>query len=240
MGPADVQQLLILILFVVPGVVFQATRSRLRGPTPDDLDASGRVLRALGTSAALAVVYVLIFGDLLTARATGTRLGFGQSPRDEALWAVLLIFVIPATLALLQQIGVVVSRGYRGKSIWPNLWRYDVTPTAWDKASVDRPTCFIRVLTADGRWIGGFAGPESFISGYPQPRDIFLDEAWSMDSKGELKERVTGTIGMWLRCDDARLVQFLEVANNPPPEPDMTTDPPPGTLSREDEGEGRT
>lgn len=232
MGPADVQQLLILILFIVPGVVFQATRSRLRGPTPDDLDASGRVLRALGTSAFLAVVYVLILGNRLTARATGTSQGFGGSPRDEAGWAALLIFVIPVLLALGQHAVVVRARGYAWSALWKNFLRYDVVPTAWDKASVDRPPCYVRILTGDGRWVGGLAGPQSFISAYPEGRDIFLDEAWELGSDGAFIKPVNGTLGMWVRCDDARVVQMLTTSGDGPTPPgaDVTPGGAQGTL----------
>jgi hypothetical protein len=55
-------QLLVLLLFVLPGSVFQTVRTRLRGPVPSDQDATTKVLRALAVSTLLNAVYVAVFG----------------------------------------------------------------------------------------------------------------------------------------------------------------------------------
>jgi len=209
MGLADLQQAVVVILLVIPGIVFQAARSRLRGLTPDDLDTSGRVLRALGTSAFLAVVYVAVLGNWLTAPLAGEPRDFGESPRDEAWWAILLIFIVPIGLAHILQAIAVYRNGHRWRYVARNLVRYDPAPTAWDKAAANRPPCFIRILTGDGLWVGGLAEGDSLISAYPQPRDIFLEQAWELDSDGQLVKPVNGNLGEWVRCDDARIVQFL-------------------------------
>jgi hypothetical protein len=60
--PGTLFQLAVLLLLVMPGVVFAAVRSRLRGPTPDDRDTGVRVLRAMMVSAALDTIYAFALG----------------------------------------------------------------------------------------------------------------------------------------------------------------------------------
>lgn len=93
--PSDAPQLLILVTFVLPGLVYQALRSRLRGPTPDEIDATTRVLRAIAWSTFLALVYLVIFGDSLLDSTDGKG-WFARHVRWSALLAVVLVFVVPA------------------------------------------------------------------------------------------------------------------------------------------------
>jgi hypothetical protein len=38
---------------------------------------------------------------------------------------------------------------------------------------------------------------------------VFLEQAWKLDDEGTFVELVDGTRGVWVRCDDVQLVQFL-------------------------------
>ena len=86
---------------------------------------------------------------------------------------------------------------------------YIPTPTAWDFASDHTRAGFVRILTKEGGWIGGYAGGGSFFSGYPEAREVFLEEAWMLDDDGVFLAPLGGTAGVWVRCDDVQLVQFL-------------------------------
>ncbi|UQX10097.1 DUF6338 family protein [Candidatus Mycobacterium methanotrophicum] len=77
---ASWQQAVTLLLAVIPGFIYQGTRSRLRGPTPDEQEVTVRVLRALATSGFLALLYV------------------AENPPDRRLTALALIglvFAVP-------------------------------------------------------------------------------------------------------------------------------------------------
>lgn len=77
--PGSGGQLLILLLFVLPGSVYQTVRTRLRGPIPSDQDATTKVLRALAVSTGLNALYLAIFGrGLLSACALTSRAGEGR------------------------------------------------------------------------------------------------------------------------------------------------------------------
>lgn len=64
------QQALTLLLAVIPGFVYQGTRLRLRGPTPDAREIGVRILRALAGSGFAALAYVVVLGPALTTVVT--------------------------------------------------------------------------------------------------------------------------------------------------------------------------
>lgn len=71
--PSSVGQLAIAPFLVTPGVVYQVTRSRLRGPTPDDASATNPILRALAFSAVLNGIYAIVAGPDLYRLVSDSR-----------------------------------------------------------------------------------------------------------------------------------------------------------------------
>ena len=69
----------------------------------------------------------------------------------------------------------------------------------------------MRVLTAEGQWVGGYFGRESFASGWPEPRDLFIQVGHAMTADGAIRDEVSAPGGVFVRCDDARLVDFVAV-----------------------------
>ena len=134
--PSTIQQLVVLVVAVLPGVIYQVTRTRLAGPSPHNSDASARVLRAIGASAIFDVVYLVLLGPWLlqTIRAAAPCPNVRLTPatssppaaaaqaaaschadwqsrmRDLALAGLLLVVVVPALSAVLV---VLFSRGAR-------------------------------------------------------------------------------------------------------------------------------
>jgi len=206
--PGTAAQLLIALLFVVPGSVYQAARSRLRGPTPDDTLPSARILRALAVSAFLDALYALFFGSTLVDLATekadkpGGPSGFMAHPRETGLFALLLLFVIPVAVAIVEY--WVLRRG------WRLPLTYDPTPRAWDFAFADIEPTYVRVLTVDGTWLGGWYGENSFVSSFPEPREMFIETAHLMAPDGSFGPEQPGSNGLYVRCDDIRAVEFVD------------------------------
>ncbi|RAV14660.1 hypothetical protein DQP55_08865 [Mycolicibacterium sp. GF69] len=206
------QQALTLFFAVIPGFIYQGTRSALRGPSPNDREIGVRVLRALGVSGFLVLLYIALIGPRL--KNVLTQPGFPFANPQPAAWILLgLIFVVPITSA------VVLDRLQPMRRI-TNRWAkagfsvYDPTPTAWDFATDQMQVGFVRVLTKESSWVGGYLGENSFLSGYPESREIFLEQAWLLDEGGAFVEPVNGSLGVWIRCEDALLVQFLAEAVN--------------------------
>ncbi|MGL5859572.1 MAG: DUF6338 family protein [Angustibacter sp.] len=206
--PSTIDQLFVVLLFVLPGSVYQFVRTRLRGPAPDDASAVNRVLRALGVSALLVSLYTVIAGPYLVTLIGETRVGaagWATRIREIGLCGVVLLIAIPAALAMIDHL----RRRYLPTPQWLRV-AYDPTPSAWDFAFANRKETYIRLLTADDRWLGGWWGKGSWVSGYPEPRDIFISVAHQMKDNGSFGDPIEGSGGLYVRCDDVRAVEFID------------------------------
>lgn len=214
--PSSVGQLAIALFLVTPGVVYQVTRSRLRGPTPDDASATNRILRALAFSAVLNGIYAIVAGPdlyrLVSDSGTHQLSGSGALEHLRSIgWLVLLLYlIVPAVLAA---VGAGMTKYIpRLRNQWPKIPRlsYEPTPRAWDWAfGHTKKTTYVRILTTDGRWIGGRFASKSFVSSYPEPREMFIEEAWRMKDDGTFVEAQPNSVGLYVRCDDIRSVEFI-------------------------------
>lgn len=204
--PNSGAQLLIILLFIIPGSVFQAVRVRLRGPTPADRDVSGRIVRALAVSALLNALYLAVLGgDAVNSVNHVTGSSDSEFTRGDGWLAVTLLFVVPAALA----VGDYLSIGLRDRVLSRVSVLYDPTPRAWDFAfSRDEP-CFIRILTGEGRWVGGWFSGGSFAASYPEPLEVYIERAWILDEHGGFKSEQAPSAGIYVRCDDAQVVEFI-------------------------------
>lgn len=216
--PSTAVQLLTALLLVLPGAVYQVARSRLRGPNPDDASATNRILRALGFSAALDALYLLLIGPSLFSLLRDDKgvLDWNtavSNARTLGWLALLLLIVVPIAAAGLGTLATIYGPRWRGRTWlrWVPRISYNPTPRAWDHAFKEAPECYVRLLMTDGSWLGGLYGAKSFVSSYPEPREIFIQEAWSMKPDGAFDMKQPQTIGMYVRCDDVRSIEFVSI-----------------------------
>ena len=225
--PSSLIQVAALLVLVVPGLVFAAVRRALLGPVPEDREVGVRVSRAIAASAALNAVYAFVLGPYIIGKLT-TYQANAKDPltllQDDvrplsALAAVLLV-IIPATAAAVSQLRF----GMPGKNdhrfpVWLER-RHHPTPTAWDKAAASQAGCGVRIFTEDGYWVGGWVadGGRSFVSKYPEPRDIFLEYEWRMDKEGNFVEELPGSRGLYVPLSGKERVSWITLPSSPPPE----------------------
>jgi hypothetical protein len=212
--PSTTTQLLILLLFVVPGFVYQGVRVNLRGRRPTDVDLSTRLVGAIVWSAIFGLIYLIIGGRTLLEAAGGTGTLI-QHPRLGAAIALAGGFMLPTLLALFRlSDGGTVATWFRDArfSRWfsNRLW-YDPTPTAWDKAFQDRSPCFVRILTAQERWIAGYYGPNSYSSSFPEKHQLYLEYCYQVDEDGRIGEAIPDSEGVIVACDSAISVELISL-----------------------------
>ncbi|MEU0094547.1 DUF6338 family protein [Kribbella sp. NPDC006257] len=200
--PSTSTQLLILLLFVVPGFVYQGARINMRGRRPADVEFSTRLITAMVTSAVFGLLYLAIAGSLLVEAANGEGWLISH-PRLGALIALVAMFGIPAAVALVD-----LSEA--------RLWRkltarasYDVTPTAWDKAFQEGQECFVRILTANNKWIAGYYGTSSYASSFPEKHEVYLEWGFEIDENGRIGKAMPDSYGLVVQCDGAVLIEML-------------------------------
>ncbi len=62
----------------------------------------------------------------------------------------------------------------------------------------------------DGSKIAGFLGPNSFVSSFPNDEDIYIEEVWTLDDQGKIKEIVKETKGVLIRHENIKIIEFFE------------------------------
>jgi len=67
----------------------------------------------------------------------------------------------------------------------------------------------VRVRTADGLWIGGWCGNDSFASSFPDPQGLYLEIGYAMTDDGTFTDVVSAPDGVFVRCYEIVLVDFI-------------------------------
>lgn len=205
--------LLIILLALMPGFVYQTTLRGWRGPRPDELEVNIRILRGVAGSFVFASMYAAILSARLLRLAEAGE-PTAQLLREIAITALLLIGVIPWALATVRHF--LTSSGWWKKfSKWIGelKWirrEYSRSISAWDHAFSENDSAgWIRVLLNDGTYLAGWRSGRSLASIYPAPHEIFLDIGYELDASGKFTENVSAPSGLWVRCDDIRAVEFI-------------------------------
>jgi hypothetical protein len=223
--PQTAFQIGTMLLLVVPGFVYTGGRRHLRGgATADEKDFSVRLVHGIAASVILDCLYLITIGPCLINVVTGTRsddnLGvLSERPQLVGGVIVTLAVVIPAVLAAMVT--------------WASSWNWVVnctsrlpfspTPSAWDHIAPKRLNCFVRVRTADGRWVGGYVSDQTYFSTYPEPRDLFIPEQWQMGSDGSFIAPIKDSLGVFVPLSGTERVSWCREPGQPepsPPEPD--------------------
>jgi len=232
--PSSITQLLILLVLVVPGFVYQTVRIRLRGRTPSDTELSTRILLAIIGSTFFALVYVLVLGPYLADAVDLKREDLLDHPRLAAIAGLLAAIGIPGAVALLQVLVPRFLAWIGGKSDWwatvtsSDLWkrataplrpanwsRVDSRPSSWDVAFSAASPGYVRVRVQNGTWYAGWFGENSYASSFPDPQSLFVERSFQVTADGEITGEVPNSVGAVIDCREAVLVELLAPAEEP-------------------------
>lgn len=186
MLPDTAVGLLLLVVAVLPGLTYTLAFERQAGAYGVAL--ADRTLRFTAVSAAFHAVAA--WPEYWVYRTTLGDRGPVLAGDFAILWAAaVLLLVLPAVTGTL--VGqVYVHRDDRPR--WQQgLLRWtigpELAPRAWDDFFSERPSTYLRVRTVDGTMHAGLFASQSYAAGFPQPPDLLLEEAWSIDAEsGEL------------------------------------------------------
>ncbi|MEX3105961.1 MULTISPECIES: DUF6338 family protein [unclassified Streptomyces] len=202
--PSSVTQLVLVVVALLPGVVYQFVRERRRGPVPGETDLGHRLLRGLTASIVLDSLYFAVLGGELAALVRPES--FPERTRAAALHALLLLFAFPALGAI--AVSWAEQRRLRA--------RYRGTPTAWDHMFRDRGGCFVRVRLKDGTWVGGWYGVRSYATSYPQGPELYLESSYRMAADGTFIAKVESTSGLYVRAEDIDILELIDPPDRRP------------------------
>lgn len=223
---------------LIPGFVFQGVQSARIGPNPADRELTPRLIRALALSVGFLLLYILCLGPSFTGWLLDPQHELGGDPRRVGIVGIVLVFVIPAVAGHIAA-SFLTRQAYNQTTFWQTLfhraddpgamsWRRALfskaTTTQFRRLGTTRPATLLRMGVSSGsstlgNWIGGRVTGAAYFTSYPEPRDVFIDEAWRLDEDGTFIDQISGPAGVWVPCTDARLVQII-----PPPPPDPADD----------------
>lgn len=214
--PSTAYGLAVLLVLVLPGVVYAAVRTAVRGFGAHDCSVSARILQAILVGALLNVVYLLVLGNWVIDLIRGDE-RILERPRLVALAALGLGVAIPAMLAYFIHGRPRWERPHARllRSLswlrWPVARTgFESTPTAWDKVTTQPGGRWVRIRVAEGKWVGGWFGNRSYVSTYPEPRDIYIEEQHHVAKGGQIGEQVRGSAGVWLALTEGDVVEWIE------------------------------
>ncbi len=101
-------------------------------------------------------------------------------------------------------------------AVWARQWKVwrgrmlHPFPTAWDSFFSRGTECWVLVHLKDGSLVGGRFTESSFASAFPNDRDLYIREAWTIGDDGKFAERVLDSLGVWISAKDCELMEFFE------------------------------
>lgn len=211
--------ILAVVALLLPGIVFAAVRTSMQGFLAQDRSISGRIIQALMISIILDAIYLVALGTWLRPYFTlGSNLMIAD-PVLVGLLALGLAVVFPAlcayatygqanwTKATSSWVREIVAPLV--KNVRPNT-QYRSVPTAWDWIAGQQGDKWVRVLNAQGHWIGGWFSEKAYFSVYPEPRDLFIPIQWRMESDGTFGKSVDNSAGVWVSLENAQVVEWID------------------------------
>jgi hypothetical protein len=205
----------VLVALVIPGIVFAGVRTWLRGYKWSDQSTGARLLEAVVISVMLDATYLFLIGTWLSPWIADPQRMFRDAPATAGFGFLMTAVVVPAALALGMHADIRFDRSSNPHVPgWFRIPRrktaYESTPTAWDKVAPSRGDSWIRILLPNGQRVGGWMSGASFVSTYPQQRDVYIQEQFEINEDGTFGARVRNTAGAWLAVSDDCIVEWLD------------------------------
>lgn len=218
--PTNAFGVLALIVLVLPGIVWVAVRTAVRGRRPNDADVAGRVLQALVISVALDALYLLVLGPAAVRRLAAATEPGAPGVRTTAAAVLVLGVAVPAVAAYLVNGKPALQQVHRRAPRWLKLplrtTANQSTPNAWDWSAPNLGGRWVRIRTAEGKWVGGWFGNGSYLSTYPEPHDIYVVDQHAVAADGTIGDQIPDTAGVWVKLKDGDIVEWI----NPPTAPE--------------------
>lgn len=199
-------------MLALPGIVYATVRRWLRGELPEDRDFGLALARGIFFAITLSAIYFCVFGtwlfEGLTFGSDGENIGIAD-PRAVGLVVLAFYIGIPIVLSSLAQLQYIQWVALPKPWGWikrpASRHGYTSTPTAWDYAVRLRQHTWIKVLRADGTWIGGWFTGGSFAATYPEPHTLYIDQQYVMTADGDFDGPLHNT-GLWIAIGEGDLV----------------------------------
>jgi hypothetical protein len=178
----------LLILFIAPGFISLKIWGLIH-PSPK-IALSESLIEAIVFSSFNYIVTIWLYFLI-----NGTRFIW--------IYLVMVLVMLPIIWPVLLK-AVLNNKLLRNKIISP-------IPKSWDYFFSKRQCCFMLVHLNDRRILGGFYGPDSFASSYPEQEDLYLQEVWQVDSEGKFIKKIPRSRGFLVNYNAIEYIEFFDL-----------------------------
>lgn len=195
MNIPNTEALLLLVVFVVPGYLFQSVLSALHPRAQERPEIL--LLRFVGFSCINFGIWYSQF----------PLIDFENDPKFSFLRLVVILVVSPGVLGLF--VAKVRIWGWRDWFLRElNFHPINPIPTGWDyKFSRTHLPSFVIVILKDGTNIHGWYGPNSMASSQEKDRDLYLEQLYTIDHQGKWIASVKSE-GIWIQGSEVKYIEF--------------------------------
>ena len=191
----DIDKLSLFIIFFVPGFISNRVWTLIIPSVNNKL--SDYVLETISYSC---INFAVMFG----------LIKFISKPEfqiNHAVWFYVLIFIILLIMPIIWPLLIAKllnSEFLRGHVIQP-------MPKSWDYFFGKAESCYVLIHLKNTGLIGGLYNGNSFASSFPYKEDIYIEEVWNLNEKGEFISKIDNSKGMWICKDFFNYIEFFEI-----------------------------
>lgn len=203
--PATYDALVIVLLFVLPGLILSAVyNANVARPPRSDL-------AVITTSIAFSVlVHLSVYywtSDIYKWYSDQSL--FGRHLDAFALWVFVAIFVLPILIGRLFSALVEMDSLQR---FWGSFGLSTVSRTtqAWDYFFQQQRGCWMIITLKSGPEVGGRFDQDSFAALTPGNKDVYIEEVYEVKADGTFGEPLGDGIGMWVNGSDITKIEFFK------------------------------
>ena len=130
---------------------------------------------------------------------------------ERATTAPRLYWLSSLVLLALGPIGLAVVWVWVRRRPAVSRWLQHPDPSPWDHYFNRRENKFVILRLLDGNIIGGYFGPGSYASSFPDHGDLYLSALYQVDENGKFGDPISGTDGLLIRGNQYKYIELFEV-----------------------------
>lgn len=73
---------------------------------------------------------------------------------------------------------------------------------------------WVRIRIGNGQWVAGWFDADSYVSCYPEPRDIYIAYQYEVDRTGRIGGILPQSAGVWLSLKEGDIIEWLNHPND--------------------------
>ena len=193
----DANKLALFIAFIIPGFISLKTYELLLPAAIRDSDK--QLIDAVAYSS---VNYALMLGPIFFVETYQVRQLY---PAAYILFYVSVLFVAPIVWAY-------VMKRLRSTDFFQRSMPHPIAKP-WDYFFSKRNAYWVIVTLKDGKKFAGRYDSESFASSSPAPEQLYLEEAWVLNTEGGFERPRLDSAGILILSSEIIAVEFFNITN---------------------------